>query len=418
MKVCVKLAAIAVIVASLSKAQSVSLSIPALDQAGNPIPIGKFYATWQPFTSNSGLTVPGGAISSNITDGVINTTLTASDSAGYVYDILIMNGATANTFQWKVPAGGASTMAELNKPSVSESAGASGPAGGDLSGSYPNPTLATGKPTLNNIGNPTTSKTFSMGSNPLSLAFGNATSGSNMFTATDSASNTGTGYVATIGTASGSSANPLQLLCQGVSCATMSGSSSLLTVGGPSDYVTLGRFPSASGYSAIYFNQPSPGGSNFAFLGNFGDSYFNAPLGTLHFKVGNGADLIGLSTTSMSLFGDKALISSNGTSTFAGLQTASAIKIMAYTATTDDEYIDCDTTAGSFTLTLASAPKAGEWKTIANIGSNTCTVAGNGFNIWNQSTAAPTLSVATNKIVLLRFDDKSSTQVWRVVSAY
>lgn len=51
--------------------------------------------------------------------------------------------------------------------------------------------------------------------NPFTATFGAATGSSNLWTIQDSANNTGTGYVFTAGTASGSTANPFQVLVAG-----------------------------------------------------------------------------------------------------------------------------------------------------------------------------------------------------------
>lgn len=65
---------------------------------------------------------------------------------------------------------------------------------------------------------PSANTSLSMGSNTTNLQWGASTGSSNLFTVTDTANNTGTGFVATLGTASGSSANPFQVLCKGNGC--------------------------------------------------------------------------------------------------------------------------------------------------------------------------------------------------------
>jgi len=118
--------------------------------------------------------------------------------------------------------------------------------------------------------------------------------------------NPGTEYVATIGTPSGSSANPLQILCGGVQCGSVDGSNSRLKFGSSIGYVTLGNFPFAGGaYGAVYFNQSSPGVNNYTVLGNVADSFFNAPnfggAGALHFKIANGLDLMTILSGSVTM---------------------------------------------------------------------------------------------------------------------
>jgi hypothetical protein len=101
---------------SMLPGQSVHLNVPAFDSSNNPVPVGTAYFSWGQFTGNDGVTVQGGQLTRPITNGTIDVTLTASDTAGYVYTLLLMRGSTANTFAWRVPAAGATTMAQLNQP--------------------------------------------------------------------------------------------------------------------------------------------------------------------------------------------------------------------------------------------------------------------------------------------------------------
>jgi hypothetical protein len=97
-------------------AQSVHLNVPAVDSLNNPVAIGTAYFSWGQFMGNDGVIVQAGQLTGKITNGTIDVTLPASDTAGYVYTVLIMRGATANTFRWRVPAAGATSMAQLNEP--------------------------------------------------------------------------------------------------------------------------------------------------------------------------------------------------------------------------------------------------------------------------------------------------------------
>jgi hypothetical protein len=87
-----------------------------MDSSNNPVAIGTVYFSWGQFTGNDGVLVQAGQLTRKITNGTIDVTLPASDAAGYVYTVLIMRGATANTFRWRVPAAGATSMAQLNEP--------------------------------------------------------------------------------------------------------------------------------------------------------------------------------------------------------------------------------------------------------------------------------------------------------------
>ena len=94
-------------------AQSVHLTVPAVDSSGATVTSGTAYFTWQPFMSTAGTWVPASQLTRPISGGVLDVTLAASDN--YVYSVLIMSGGNASTFRWKVPAAGASSMAQLNQ---------------------------------------------------------------------------------------------------------------------------------------------------------------------------------------------------------------------------------------------------------------------------------------------------------------
>jgi len=112
---------------SVLPGQSVHLNVPALDSSNNAVTIGTAYFSWGQFIGNDGVTVQGGQLTRPITSGTIDVTLKASDTAGYVYTLLLMRGSTANTFVWRVPAAGATTMAQLNQPPSSGAPGSAAP---------------------------------------------------------------------------------------------------------------------------------------------------------------------------------------------------------------------------------------------------------------------------------------------------
>lgn len=81
------------------------------DGSGNPVVFGEAYVSWKPFWDDGGNWVPGGQKTVHIRNGQLTTTLVASDNAGYVYNVVVMNGVTASNFKWKVPAGPTITQA-------------------------------------------------------------------------------------------------------------------------------------------------------------------------------------------------------------------------------------------------------------------------------------------------------------------
>jgi hypothetical protein len=104
--------------ARIVSAQSVTLTnIPALDSHGSVVQGGSLYVTWKPFQGNDGTLVSGGAKNALIRNGVFSITLTASDSAGWVYNALIMGGSEPTIYLWKIPAvGGVTSIGQISKP--------------------------------------------------------------------------------------------------------------------------------------------------------------------------------------------------------------------------------------------------------------------------------------------------------------
>ncbi len=81
------------------------------DGSGNPVVFGEAYISWKPFWDDAGHYVPAGQETAHIRNGLLTTTLVASDNAGYVYNVVVMSGGTASNFKWKIPAGSTVTQA-------------------------------------------------------------------------------------------------------------------------------------------------------------------------------------------------------------------------------------------------------------------------------------------------------------------
>lgn len=411
-------------------AQSVHLTVPAVDSSNQAVTIGMAYFTWGTFTGNNGVTVPAGQLTRPVSSGTIDVTLTASDNAGYAYTLLLMHGSTADTFKWRVPAAGATTMAQLNQPAVtgvdptavhtdqantytagkkqtfSSSATNAGEGFGGVS-SDPSTAAAgdrwfrtdihhmriydgtTGQTVMyrsdtlpwNQLANPTAATSLLFAANPFNVTFGNATGTDNMMTVMDTASNSGTGYVFTAATASGSSAHPFQVLAGGTKVIDVSTDGNLSIISGRSMFVdsNVGAGNAFWFYSSNLLMQSNPA------IGDSGNAYqFSDNTGATNRQIQASSLWIGATRNGTRRGG----FDPSGSATAAGLQTATAKKTANYTATSDDLSIPCDATSGAVTITLPVAPKTGEWKALKKVDSsaNACTYSGNGKNIEGAAT--------------------------------
>ena len=416
------------IFSSVMMAQSVHLTVPAVDSSNQAVTIGMAYFTWGTFTGNTGVTVPAGQLTRPVSSGTIDVTLTASDNAGYVYTLLLMHGSTADTFKWRVPAAGATTMAQLNQPAVtgvdstvvhtdqantytagkkqtfSSSATNAGEGFGGVS-SDPSSAAAgdrwfrtdihhmriydgtTGQTVMyqsdtlpwNQLANPTAATSLLFAANPFNITFGNATGSGNMTTVMDSAGNTGSGYVLTAGTAAGSTAQPFQILAAGSQALFVD---SLGVVHGTQSVLVESNVAAGNAFwlfhnNLLMYAQPA--------MGDTGNAYT--------FSDDSGVNLRQILTSSLWIGATKsgariAGFTNSGTATVTGLQTATAGKTANYAATSDDTSLPCNASASSVVITLPLSPKTGEWKGLKKVDSsgNTCTYSGNGKNIEGAAT--------------------------------
>jgi hypothetical protein len=430
---------LSLIFSSVMMAQPVHLTVPAVDPSNNAVTIGMAYFTWGQFTGNDGVTVQAGQLTRPITNGTIDVTLVASDNAGYVYTLLLMHGSAADTFAWRVPAAGATTMAELNQPpstngdstgvhtnqantytagkkqTFSSSATTAGEGFGGVSAD-PSAVVAgdrwfrtdlhhmriydgtTGQTVMyqsdtlpwNQLANPTAATSLLFAANPFNVTFGNATGSGNMMTVTDTASNSGTGYVFTAGTGSASAAKPFQVLSNGANIIDTDALGGLTL--GSSDFAVpviirntiKAGLNVGAGNAFWFYNNNLLMQSNTA-IGDSGNAYeFSDNSGSTLRQVQVSSLWIGATKTGGRVGG----FTPSGTGTVAGLQTATSEKTADYTAGSDDLSVLCDATAGAVTITLPAAPKTGEWKALKKVDSSAhaCTYSGNGKNIEGAAT--------------------------------
>jgi hypothetical protein len=98
-------------------AQTVNINVPAVNSKGNQVSVGQVFISWHSFLDNSGRLVQASQKTVPVVNGSISTSLTPSDNAGYVYNVLLMSGGDASNSTWRVPSGVAiNRLAQLVPP--------------------------------------------------------------------------------------------------------------------------------------------------------------------------------------------------------------------------------------------------------------------------------------------------------------
>jgi len=109
--------------------------------------------------------------------------------------------------------------------------------------------------TWNSIGNPSGNLGLSMGANTTTFTFNSATGNNNLFTFIDTANNSGTGYIIDLETASGSTAKPLKVVARGSNTIIDTTAVGDLTLGTSGQTVTIASPLTLNGDTTIAANK-------------------------------------------------------------------------------------------------------------------------------------------------------------------
>ncbi len=208
-------------------------------------------------------------------------------------------------------------------------------------------------------------------------------------------------------------------------------------IGSGTNTIDIGSY--SASFAAIWFNQATPGISNFGFLGNSTTTYLNG-TSNVYFTIG-GTGKVAISSTGMRV-GDstnpsvplhvvgtggepfrvgydvsnyfRLQIGSTGNVVFAAVGTGGSFtfsnsiaapyvaKTANYTATISDFTIDC--TANSFTVTLPTAVGHNRIYNIINSGSGTITVATTSSQLIGNISPATTFTLNPSEVLNVQSD--------------
>lgn len=249
------------------------------------------------------------------------------------------------------------------------------------------------------ITDPTTGLALSMGSNVTSFTWNNNTSTANMFALADGASNTGTGYVLSLNTASGSAAKPVRITANGVvNGVEMTTAGSLQVIGTGGIVATTGD--SATGFFTAGQIEAARGGTGIDSSGSTGVVRVSAGswltnAGIQHLAASSSADLRGVLTDET---GTGAAVFAGGNIGAATATTLNGLTISATTGTL--------TIANGKTLTFNNTVAlSGTDGTTMTFPVTTTTVAGLG--IAQTFTALQTINPGTTPATALLIDINS-----------
>ena len=249
------------------------------------------------------------------------------------------------------------------------------------------------------ITDPSAGLTLSMGGHVTAFNWGNATSTANMFTVADTGGNTGTGYVLSLNTASGSAAKPVRITADGVvNGVEMTTAGSLQAMGTGGIVATIGD--SATSFFTAGQIEAARGGTGIDSSGSTGVVRVNAGTwsanaGVSHLASSSSADLRGVLNDET---GTGAAVFAGGNIGAATATTLNGLTISATTGTL--------TVANGKTLTFNNTVAlSGTDGTTMTFPATTTTVAGLG--IAQTFTALQTINPGTTPTTAALIDINS-----------